>query len=183
MVNGVRTSIAIFILAAAVNAVAQPVIIAIPRPGPNAAGWANSPVRIEYICDKTDSCPEPVFLIQDGAQQEVAATVHDANGIEASRRLLVNIDAIPPVVEIQSPISGGVTTRRSSHRRRRLMPCRAFQRYAAACRRRSTRPAPFAASWCQSAASDVVVEVSIPLITADRRAFVSRKPDPSPNCR
>jgi Bacterial Ig-like domain (group 2) len=99
-----------FLLLTAQLALAQPVIIAIPRPGPNDSGWANSPVRIEYVCDEVDSCPEPVVVQQDGANQEVSATVHDANGLEASRTLFVNIDATPPVVEIQSPAGGGVTT-------------------------------------------------------------------------
>jgi hypothetical protein len=91
-------------------AYAQPVIISIPMPAPNSNSWTNSPVRIQYSCNRVESCPEPVRIATEGPDQEISASVHDADGLEVSRVVVLNIDFTAPTVMIESPAAPGVTT-------------------------------------------------------------------------
>ena len=98
------------VLAMAVNAAAQPVIPYRPKPAPNADGWSNSPVRMEYGCIRATSCPDETVHEAEGAGQAFSATARDANGVETTVSHLLNIDYTAPAVAIASPAQGFVTT-------------------------------------------------------------------------
>ena len=97
-------------LATAASAAAQPVVFALPRPVPNADGWINSPVRIEYACGRATSCPDAEVVATEGARQVFEAIARDGDGTEAKVSGVVNIDYTAPAVTIESPRAGLVTT-------------------------------------------------------------------------
>lgn len=97
------------LLASAANAGAQPVVVEYLTPAPNAVGWLNSPVRVEYACARVASCPPPEVISTEGAGQEVAATARDTDGAEAKVAGVVNIDYTAPAVTIESPPQGHIT--------------------------------------------------------------------------
>jgi hypothetical protein len=72
------------------------------RPAPNAAGWNNSNVTVSFTCfDKTSgvaSCPSPVLLTSEGAQQIVTGTVTDKAGNKVTTSVTVNLDKTPPII-------------------------------------------------------------------------------------
>ena len=79
-----------------------PTITASLRPSPNAAGWNNSPVTVTFTCsDRTSgvaSCPSPVTVSAEGANQVVSGTATDLAGNTATTSVTVNLDMTPPTI-------------------------------------------------------------------------------------
>lgn len=79
-----------------------PTITASLRPAPNAAGWNNSPATVTFTCsDKTSgvaSCPLPVTVSTEGANQVVPGTATDLAGNTASTSVTINLDMTPPTI-------------------------------------------------------------------------------------
>ena len=83
-------------------------------PAPNAAGWNNSPVTVNFTCATTGSpivsCPAPQTVSTEGAAQIVTGTVTDANGDTATASVTVNLALTPPVIAVLSPGSNATIT-------------------------------------------------------------------------
>ena len=73
-----------------------PAIAATISPPSNAAGWNNSNVTVGFTCsDQTSgiaSCPSPVVLAMEGANQVVSGTATDNAGNKATASVTVNLD-------------------------------------------------------------------------------------------
>lgn len=75
---------------------------------PNSAGWYRAPVTLNFACsDRTSgisSCPSPVLVSTEGANQIVSGTAADLAGNTAAASLAVNIDMTPPnIIAIVNP--------------------------------------------------------------------------------
>jgi hypothetical protein len=79
-----------------------PAIAATISPPSNAAGWNNSNVTVGFTCsDQTSgiaSCPSPVVLAMEGANQVVSGTATDNAGNKATASVTVNLDKTPPII-------------------------------------------------------------------------------------
>src|SRR5215469_12504118 len=79
-----------------------PTITAAVSPSPNAAGWNNSPVTVTFTCsDKTSgvaSCPAPVAVSTEGANQIISGTATDLAGNTATASVTINLDMTPPTI-------------------------------------------------------------------------------------
>jgi len=77
-----------------------PTIAAAISPPPNLNGWNNTDVTVSFTCGPTPdvTCPPPVVLTQEGANQQVTGTATGTDGRTATVTVLVNIDKTPPVV-------------------------------------------------------------------------------------
>jgi hypothetical protein len=79
-----------------------PSIAASPVRPPNAAGWYNSDVTVNFTCsDKTSgiaSCPSPITVRTEGAKQVVSGTATDLAGNAASASVTVSLDKTPPTI-------------------------------------------------------------------------------------
>ncbi|MFC1815941.1 hypothetical protein ACFL0M_08370, partial [Thermodesulfobacteriota bacterium] len=85
-----------------------PTISAQVTPSPNAAGWNNSDVTVSFECSDITSgvasCPDPVVVASEGADQAVTGTVIDHAGNSATQTVSVNLDRTPPeIVATASP--------------------------------------------------------------------------------
>jgi len=79
-----------------------PVITANASPAPNAAGWNNTNVTVTFACSDATSgvatCPAPVTVQTEGANQVVTGTAVDLAGNMASTSVTLKIDKTPPGV-------------------------------------------------------------------------------------
>ena len=79
-----------------------PSITAALSTAPNSTGWFNSDVTVSFACsDKTSgvaSCPQPVTISTEGANQVVTGTATDKAGNTAPASVTVNLDKTPPLV-------------------------------------------------------------------------------------
>lgn len=79
-----------------------PTITGAINPPPNAAGWNNTAVTVTFTCADADSgiatCPAPVQLATEGANQQVTGTAVDKAGNVAQATVTVNIDKTPPLI-------------------------------------------------------------------------------------
>jgi hypothetical protein len=98
------TSLTVEIVRAAPNATdtTPPIIAASATPGPNANGWNNGNVTVTFACSDAGSgiatCPDPVPVTSEGANQIVSGTATDKAGNTATASIALNIDKTPPVV-------------------------------------------------------------------------------------
>lgn len=79
-----------------------PVINATAAPAANAAGWNNASVTVTFTCsDATSgiaSCPQPLTVTTQGANQVVSGTAVDNAGNTATASITLNIDETPPAI-------------------------------------------------------------------------------------
>jgi hypothetical protein len=121
---GLRTQIsaeysgdADFSASSASTAAANPVITAAitSANAKTAYGWYNSAVTVTFTCTApgaplTAACPDAVTLTQDGAAQMISRTIYATDGGVASVTVAVNIDQVPPTVDITGVVRGGFFT-------------------------------------------------------------------------
>ncbi len=79
-----------------------PGIIGRAVPAPNAYGWNNTDVAVDFTCSDAVSgivnCTPRTALASEGAGQIALGTAIDAAGLSATARVSVNIDKTPPVI-------------------------------------------------------------------------------------
>ncbi|HKT70867.1 MAG TPA: Ig-like domain-containing protein, partial [Terriglobales bacterium] len=78
-----------------------PSITASVSPQPNATGWNNSPVTVTFACSDTFmevTCPAPVTVDSQGANQVVSGTTVDTAGLTATTSVTLNLDLTPPAI-------------------------------------------------------------------------------------
>ncbi len=79
-----------------------PVITVTVSPAPNAAGWNNTGVTVTFHCSDAVSgvatCPAPVSVLSDGANQIISGTATDVAGNSASTSVTLNIAKSPPLI-------------------------------------------------------------------------------------
>jgi hypothetical protein len=84
-----------------------PVVHAAPNPAPNALGWHNGDVAVDFLCDDSLSgvalCPPQHVVGSEGAGQVVTDAAADVAGNTASASLTLNIDRTPPTLSA-SPV-------------------------------------------------------------------------------
>ena len=71
-------------------------------PTPNSAGWNNSNVTVTFTCSDALSgiatCPSPVTVSTEAANQKITGTATDKAGNTASTTATINLDKTPPMV-------------------------------------------------------------------------------------
>lgn len=89
----------------------NPGIMASAAPPPNAYGWNNSTVTVSFSCipggAPIETCPSPVTVSTEGANQVVSGTAADTSNNTATASDTVNVDLTPPLVTITSPANNG----------------------------------------------------------------------------
>ena len=84
----------------------KPSISVMAVPPPNAAGWNNSDVTVDFVCDDVtsgiDSCPDPVIVTAEGAGQPVSATAVDLAGNSAIATVDLYVDKTKPSISVMA---------------------------------------------------------------------------------
>ena len=79
-----------------------PTITATASPLPNSNGWNNTNVTVSFACSGGSggvaSCPAPVTVATEGANQKICGTATDNEGDTASACATLNMDRTPPTV-------------------------------------------------------------------------------------
>src|SRR5271167_1464991 len=79
-----------------------PIISGSVSPQPNAAGWNNSNVTVSFTCSDEASgiasCPSPVRVTTNGANQVITRTAKNHAGDTATTSVAVNLDKTAPVI-------------------------------------------------------------------------------------
>ncbi len=79
-----------------------PTITASASPAADSFGWNNTNVVVSFTCsDKTSgvaSCPPPVTVSSEGANQVISGTATDRAGNKASTSVTISLDKTPPVI-------------------------------------------------------------------------------------
>jgi len=101
-----------------------PTIAGLASPSANGAGWNNTPVTVTFTCNDPNpvsgpigqqsglvagaaGCTAPVTLSSPGTNQSASGTANDVAGNSARTAVTpINIDLIPPVVVLASPVDG-----------------------------------------------------------------------------
>src|SRR5882724_2009507 len=83
-------------------------------PPPNSATWNNTNITVTFTCSGgvggVASCPQPVVVSTEGANQVISGTAKDQAGNSASTSVTLNIDKTQPSVKITSPADGSIVT-------------------------------------------------------------------------
>jgi Glucodextranase, domain B/Bacterial Ig-like domain len=94
-----------------------PTIFASVLPAPNAAGWNNSTVTVTFSCadavSGVASCPSPIAVTTQGANQVVTGTVTSNSGNTATASAMINLDTTPPTITATTappPNAAGIYT-------------------------------------------------------------------------
>lgn len=81
-----------------------PTISASQLPLPNSAGWNNTNVTVKFACGDdfsgVASCPAPVVVSTEAANQVISGTVTDLAGNSTSTSITINLDKTPPVLNM-----------------------------------------------------------------------------------
>ena len=67
------------------------------------SGWMTTPVTVTFRCDDnsgTVTCPSPVIVSSDGADQLIRGTAVDPAGNHATASVTVSVDLTPPSVTL-----------------------------------------------------------------------------------
>jgi len=85
-----------------------PVITASVSSSPNVNGWNNTDVTVTFVCNDTlsgiASCPDPVIVTTDGANQIITGTAVDKAGNSSTAQVTLNIDkTLPTITAAVSP--------------------------------------------------------------------------------
>jgi len=87
-----------------------PTIAAVVNPAPNATGWHRSDVTVSFTCADSESgvasCPAPITVSTEGANQLISGTATDLAGNSATASVTVSLDKSAPAVAITSPSNG-----------------------------------------------------------------------------
>ncbi|MBI4640545.1 MAG: hypothetical protein HY731_07615, partial [Candidatus Tectomicrobia bacterium] len=79
-----------------------PTIMATVDPSPNAAGWHKTTVIVRFDCSDNlsgiETCPEPVIVGTEGANQVITGTAVDRAGNSAITTVTLNIDKTAPTL-------------------------------------------------------------------------------------
>ena len=88
-----------------------PTITATRAPGPNGNGWNNTSVTVTFTCSDAGSgvatCPAPVTVSNEGANQIVSGTAFDKAGNSAQASARVSVDKTAPSVSVSGVTAGG----------------------------------------------------------------------------
>jgi hypothetical protein len=91
-----------------------PTITASAAPPANGNGWNNGDVVVTFTCadglSGVATCPAPVTVAAEGANQVVSGTALDKAGNSASASVTLNIDKTPPLLQVAAPIDGITVT-------------------------------------------------------------------------
>jgi hypothetical protein len=91
-----------------------PIITATVSPPPNAEGWHNSDPTVTFACADTlsgiQSCPDPITVRQEGANQVLSGTAMDNAGNSATAEVALHLDKTAPGVVLSSPSDGFLFT-------------------------------------------------------------------------
>jgi len=83
-------------------------------PQPNAAGWHKSDATVSFTCADSisgvASCPAPITVTTEGANQLISGTATDLAGNSASANVTVSLDKSAPTVAISSPANDSSVT-------------------------------------------------------------------------
>lgn len=89
----------------------NPTITASVSPAANAAGWHRGPVTVTFTCsDATSgiaSCPDPVIVSTDGADQVIGGIAVDNAHNKADAQVTINLDSNAPSLNVVT--AGGAT--------------------------------------------------------------------------
>lgn len=87
-----------------------PTIQATVSPAPNAHGWRTTDVTVTFTCQDATAgiatCPEPVVVGTEGANQPITGTATDRAGNSATATTVVNLDRTAPSLTITAPADG-----------------------------------------------------------------------------
>jgi IPT/TIG domain/Glucodextranase, domain B len=87
-----------------------PSIIASVYPPPNANGWNNSDVTVNFTCTAGSSpivtCPPTQNVTSEGAHQVISGVTADTNGLNATASVTLSIDRTNPILTGTVPADG-----------------------------------------------------------------------------
>ena len=88
-----------------------PSIVAEASP-PLASGWMTTPVTVTFRCDDNSgavTCPPPVIVSSDGADQLIRGTAVDPAGNQTTASVTISVDLTPPSVTLLNAPDGSST--------------------------------------------------------------------------
>lgn len=113
-----RSSLTLQIVRPDTGDTTPPTINATLSPVPNANGWSNGPVTVTFDCADAGSgiatCPAPVVVSGEGANQVISGTASDQAGNTATASVTLNIDKTAPVVTATAAPAANANGWRSS---------------------------------------------------------------------
>ncbi|HEV2719972.1 MAG TPA: Ig-like domain-containing protein, partial [Thermoanaerobaculia bacterium] len=96
------------------NDTTKPTIQGTPTPAPNAAGWNNTNVTVNFACSDAGSgiasCQPPIPWSTEGANQIVTGTATDKAGNSATTTVTLNLDKTAPKFTFTSHTNNQIVT-------------------------------------------------------------------------